>query len=306
MRWERCLEVRSSFWYSIVYINRTDKNPRSALQLFDRLGLYSTIFTDPTAVEVAEPSTAVWHVAYDCLELMRNNTAPKSIYQCLVRSKEAEEISWILAALAPWVQIPRSNAEKPGGKLPLPYATNVAKEGIKVNNRTCEVVTAAFRHLDEITKFQRAVVASETWVEARDTLGMAIRHWDERGGFWKIQVMFAILTDCMRTNLPGDKTDQIQLSCSELTYSKDHETVISGWQQLLDHLDEMGVMDAPSWKPLVDGKILSKSLGVKPGIWMKDALNVCMAWQFRNPKVTDPSAAIEEVRARAGELNIPI
>lgn len=51
-------------------------------------------------------------------------------------------------------------------------------------------------------------------------------------------------------------------------------------------------------KPLIDGKQLAKALSTPPGPWMKDALDVVMAWQLRNPGITDPSVAVEEVRAK--------
>ncbi len=85
-----------------------------------------------------------------------------------------------------------------------------------------------------------------------------------------------------------------------------YEKIFSTWQRVLDHLRDMEVLDAPSWKRLIDGTTLAKSLDVKPGKWMAGALDVCMAWQFRNPKATDPTEAIEEVRSRAEELQIPI
>jgi len=44
-------------------------------------------------------------------------------------------------------------------------------------------------------------------------------------------------------------------------------------------------------------------MNLKPGPWMKDALEVVMAWQLRNPDTTDPAQAIEEVKKiRKGEL----
>lgn len=52
-----------------------------------------------------------------------------------------------------------------------------------------------------------------------------------------------------------------------------------------------------TFKPLLKGTDLAKSLGTKPGPWMKDALDVVMAWQLRNPDSTDADAAIEAVRA---------
>lgn len=87
----------------------------------------------------------------------------------------------------------------------------------------------------------------------------------------------------------------------------DFNAIIRGWQELLDHLLKVDVMDAPSLKRLVDGTMLAEALGgVKRGKWMMQALDVCIAWQLRNPGETDPAGAIEEVRARAQELQIPL
>lgn len=49
--------------------------------------------------------------------------------------------------------------------------------------------------------------------------------------------------------------------------------------------------------PLLKGTDLAKALGIKPGPWMKDALEVVMAWQLRNPESHDADAAVEAVRA---------
>ncbi len=68
----------------------------------------------------------------------------------------------------------------------------------------------------------------------------------------------------------------------------------------------MEVLDAPSWKRPIDGTQLAKALDVKPGKWMAAALDVCMAWQFRNPHATDPAGAVEEVKRRADVLGIPL
>jgi tRNA nucleotidyltransferase (CCA-adding enzyme) len=67
----------------------------------------------------------------------------------------------------------------------------------------------------------------------------------------------------------------------------------------------MEIFDAPSWKRLVDGRQLTNALGAEPGKWVMAALQVCMAWQFRNPKETDPRGAIEEVKRKSEELQIP-
>jgi tRNA nucleotidyltransferase (CCA-adding enzyme) len=44
-------------------------------------------------------------------------------------------------------------------------------------------------------------------------------------------------------------------------------------------------------------------MNAKPGPWMRDALDIVMAWQLRNPDITDPAQAIEAVKSsRDSEL----
>jgi tRNA nucleotidyltransferase (CCA-adding enzyme) len=57
---------------------------------------------------------------------------------------------------------------------------------------------------------------------------------------------------------------------------------------------------------LLKGTDLAKALSIKPGPWMKDALDVVMAWQLRNPSTTDPAEAIEAVKkARESDSELP-
>jgi hypothetical protein len=84
------------------------------------------------------------------------------------------------------------------------------------------------------------------------------------------------------------------------------DTVFTEWQQFLDHLQEMDVLEATSLRRIINGTQLAEALHVRPGKWMAAALNVCVAWQFRNPNSTDPAEAVEEVRRRAEELGLPL
>ena len=72
--------------------------------------------------------------------------------------------------------------------------------------------------------------------------------------------------------------------------------MLSQYANFLNIIVELGYLDVVNVKPLVNGTQLAKALGVKPGPWMKDALDVVVAWQLRNPSVTDPAEAIEEVK----------
>jgi tRNA nucleotidyltransferase (CCA-adding enzyme) len=58
---------------------------------------------------------------------------------------------------------------------------------------------------------------------------------------------------------------------------------------------DLSLQEAPNFKPLMDGKALAKALNTPPGPWMKDALDVVMAYQLRNPDSATAEAAIAEV-----------
>ena len=74
------------------------------------------------------------------------------------------------------------------------------------------------------------------------------------------------------------------------------------WSSWLEHLAKIDVLNAYDFRPVVDGKALSKALGLKPGPWMKEALDVVMAWQLRQTTPPTVGGAIEEVRNKHGEL----
>lgn len=98
---------------------------------------------------------------------------------------------------------------------------------------------------------------------------------------------------------------------------KAYETLFNGWQVFIDYLEEFDVMNASALKPLVDGKELLQGLKatsgnskLKSGVWTKDALQICMAWQLRDRGATGErearESAIQEVWSKRQELEIPI
>ena len=73
----------------------------------------------------------------------------------------------------------------------------------------------------------------------------------------------------------------------------------------LEHIRDLGLLDAYSLKPLMDGKALAKALNTAPGPWMKDALDVVMAYQLRHPEKANAEDAIAEVQvSRQGNGNV--
>ncbi|KAI1382434.1 hypothetical protein F4677DRAFT_401902 [Hypoxylon crocopeplum] len=267
-------------------------HPRKSLEYIDNLGLYHTTFTDPSHSNIPTPDISNWKLAYECLDSLRRNKTPGSIYDVLVRSDEAAYYAWILAAICPWEKV-EGPPHTGKGKAPPPFATLAAREGIKAPNKLCDLVTAAHNHRAEVMSLMTAVSRKEPFITERDRFGMAIRHWDSRAGHWRLQVLYAILVESMETLATGS------------TSQASNDEFLRRWQLFLDHLHELDVMEAPSLKRLIDGTQLAKALGVKPGRWMAQALEVCVAWQLRHPETTDPAGAVDEVRSRRGELGIP-
>ncbi len=284
----------------------SEKNPQRALQLIDRLGLYSTIFTDPWTEGCPAPETSNWYVAYDCLEVLKSNESPGSIYRSLVRSEDAKYQAWLLAALVPWSSVPQTPLVKQKGKALLPIGGVVAREGIKADNRICSIVGGAFTHYQQIIELKNAIIAKQSYTSDRGTIGIMIRKWDSQGANWRLQALFAILVEAMNMKTSTGSLPPRPIS-TVANSGPVYEELFGEWQSFIDHLEAMEIMDAPSVRPLLSGTELSRALGgVKPGPWMKPALDICIEWQLRNPSKKDATGAIEEVKKCSEQLKIPI
>ncbi|SPO02630.1 related to tRNA nucleotidyltransferase, mitochondrial precursor [Cephalotrichum gorgonifer] len=260
------------------------KHPKDALALIDRLGLYHAIFTDVTSENQPQPDISSWNAAYGFLNAAALGTEVAGpIYSRLVQGDEDAYFAWTLAALVPWdvVENPNIHLEKPRLQM-IPLITRAAREGIRATNKLCTTITAAHTNRKEILKLKKLVCSGDASTVGRDTFGMAVCRWSSKTGNWRLQVLYAILVEAMEV-LEGWPAPPDQLS-----------PFVAEWLKFLDHLDELDVADAPSMKPLVDGRMLADTLGVKKGVWMAKALEVCLAWQFRNPGAKGPEGAIEE------------
>lgn len=279
-----------------------DKHPRLALQLIDDIGLYHAIFTDPARPDLETPDISRWPVAYNGLDDILQTQTPGSIAATLIHTDEYRWIAWNLAAISPWMRV----QDPPGTKKKsnaLPPVGVIAREGYKAANKLTDIMAASHRHLDEILSLKKAVLDKADYISERDRFGMAIRRWDAQGGSWRLQVLAALLTEALERLSVWPNEAAEGSSSGESSMKRD--AFVAEWQQFLDHLVELDVMDAPQLKRLLDGRELAKALGVKPGKWTGAALDVCVAWQLRNPDETDPAPAIEEVQKRRKDLGIP-
>ncbi|ROW07999.1 hypothetical protein VPNG_06115 [Cytospora leucostoma] len=263
----------------------------------ERVGIeVEKMLKDATKSEAPEPSLEGWTDVYEYLHRAASEpeSTPTSVYDVLVTSDEARYYAWVLACVVPFAQIPSPVTGNP--KKQPPPAALAAREGIKAPNKLSDLIAAAVRHREEISDLKLKVNNGDPCISERDRFGMAIRGWEAKGAHWRLQVLFALLYEVLLQAKAANGKDPIPII----------NEIQSSWKKFLDHLEKLDLLDAPSVKPLVDGRTLLQALGIKkPGKWMAPALEVCMAWQLRNPEETDPAGAIEEVRRRKEDLNIP-
>jgi hypothetical protein len=184
---------------------------------------------------------------YSFLDRLEAQRTPGSIHDTLIKTDEARHFAWNLAAIVPWEQIPDPKPTKPG-KPPLPFVTVAAREGIKAPNRLSDLITAAHKHRSEIVRLRDIVNNKESAMHERDRFGMAIREWDTRGGNWRLQVLYAILFDVLQRAQKGAASSKHSEAIPGggefvLKEDADYTEVLRKWQEFLDHLQHLDVLD---------------------------------------------------------------
>jgi tRNA nucleotidyltransferase (CCA-adding enzyme) len=289
-------------------IEKDPSKPRRALQLIDELGLYSTIFTDPTAKDLPDPITEQWKSTYNCLHTMV--TSEQRIYNVLVYreldtrtelSKQQDDptvLVWFLCAISPWALAPQPSRIVTK-KLPSPYGAAVAREGLKLPTRVVNIIFEAFKNFQEITDVKMAIINKDDWVNKRGNMGLMIRRWNKSNDdtrYWKLQVLFAILVEALKS--PHGSGTMIPIASKSYAndYAEGYTELLRGWQVFVDHLDGMKLLDVEAVAPLINGELLKKELGATPGKWMVLALDLCMGFQLNSPEVAE-----DEIRKGAME-----
>ena len=186
-------------------------NPLRALTLIDHIGLYDTIFTDPERMHDPPLETHSWSVAYGAAASAIGDWRPQ--LQLLFRDREEQAyLTWILAAIVPWADVPFTKGNKSSGKEGYPPAVDVVRNGLKCANKISDVVNHSVRNAEDIIQYKDACVKalrqgkgpcshSDTPTR-RDTLGMNIRKW---GQTWRSQILYALLLEATRR---GDNDQQ--------------------------------------------------------------------------------------------------
>lgn len=276
-----------------------------ALGYIDRLGLYNSIFLDPSQKRSVFPETVAWSKAYSILPaVVQGQASPalKGLASTLLAAENDIFLAWLLCALAPWTTLmtPRQYTPKKGQ--PKTSAALVAREGLKVDNKNKDVVDKAASRLPRVISLKNSVIkASDELGSAkrkrecvsREELGMQLRDW---GASWRSSVVLAMLVELMLADQTEGRSYSMG-SLGRLTLVGSGK-VLKEYHDFVLHIQYANLSDAHLVKPVVDGKRLMEEVGRKPGPWLTGALRALLRWQFRNPDLEDPAEGIEEVTSR--------
>ena len=175
-------------------------DPANALRLIDDLGLYSAIFTDPSIQESPSPSTMAWKKGYGCLKYVTEEPMFAGLRDTFLHLRYDLFLSWVAAAIVPWESVITEDSAKRAKSQLVPVA-RIAREGLRADNKTCDVLAAAHQNRPEIMSLKAAVLERAPMMNERDLFGMAIRRWEARDCHWKVQVVFAMLHEAMAASL---------------------------------------------------------------------------------------------------------
>ncbi|KAI9822821.1 MAG: CCA tRNA nucleotidyltransferase, mitochondrial [Phylliscum demangeonii] len=215
-----------------------------------------------------------------------NADSVTAIRSIVLPQNQDKYVGWILASIIPWATISVSDsgeiAKKGKPQLPLPAA--IAKDDIKANNTLVNIIASAARNAPEIAAMQRKIVSqvqdldstrSKNAAVGRDTLGMAIRRW---GPTWNFQALYALLVDISQDSLPRP------------------DPLIDDYAIFLKQIRDMDLIQACSVKPIMTGTYIMAELNARSGPWIKEALDLVVAWQFRHPGSSDAALALQDLK----------
>ena len=136
----------------------------------------------------------------------KSSTPLEKIASVLLRDTDDTFLAWMMACFVPFAEIVAKPPERSKSKRLPPPASLAAREGIKADNKICNIVDNAITHREEIVRIKDEVdYDSEPSIvpskrkqgsSSRESQGQAIRRW---GTYWRSNVLYALLTDVTKT-----------------------------------------------------------------------------------------------------------
>ncbi|ODV78838.1 uncharacterized protein CANTADRAFT_26765 [Suhomyces tanzawaensis NRRL Y-17324] len=285
----------------------TSANPGYGLRLINYVGLSDSIFNfgtlTETITELNDQSTlsALEHANGQLVRQINAATysfplfqhvfqrIPKdsqlsSVYSTIFSNVEFVKAFWIAAVLLPYKDMTvKTNAKKNV----LTHVPEVLlREGLKSSKSEIDKVSVLTKYRDSTTDVLSRFFEDRSSVP-RSELGLLLRNF---GSFLPLGILHNCFIDIvqpiLQLNLPVSKPQPTfeyepeQLESLETNINNQ----LQKYETFLNAVDDLGLKDVYLMKPIVDGKTLSKELGIRPGPWMGQVNNALLVWQLDNPE----------------------
>lgn len=114
-----------------------------------------------------------------------------------MRDETTVYYAWVVAAFAPWMSIPERQVKGAKAKHVAPRAVEVARESLRIDNKTLTILRDASRNYEEIIETKSSLLddsVNGSPAEIRQQIGLLIRSW---GKDWRICMLLALLQEIM-------------------------------------------------------------------------------------------------------------
>lgn len=210
---------------------------------------------------------------------MKESSAIGRITKQILANVNSRKQFWLFVILQPYGAITVRTSDKK--RLESKYVEVVIKEGLRfgksdydVVSKLCTSTLDSFLH----KHFDSPLVTS------RAELGAHIR---ELGENFELYLVGNAFLDVLNNTIVSDHIrDQPSIDSNRQIDSETFSTVISKYDCLLELIDMLNLLTVRELKPIVDGKMVSKTLQRKPGPWMREVTDEVIMWQLNNPEGT--------------------
>ncbi|ODQ78775.1 hypothetical protein BABINDRAFT_162458 [Babjeviella inositovora NRRL Y-12698] len=219
----------------------------------------------------------------------QQNSPVGKVFTSLSQERKMQKLFWLLTVAQPLQSLVLVTNPKKRGTLAVEL---LIKEGVKLGNKDAEPVAKIITLQPTLNKFIETFTKSHETV-TRSDVGLMIRSYGE---WWPLALTFnaffeflihastivqltpfngACPRDPLDTSVVTDSNTQALGALAQEALTK--------YNALYQYIQEQQLGDAYNWKHVVDGKVLSKTLELKPGPWMKAVNDEIMKWQLDHP-----------------------
>ena len=282
------------------------------METIDRTGLYSTIFAN--LQDDAQVDTSFWPLAYNSAEkllhpIIEGDERLKGVIErvrgLLIRDKLETYYAWIIAAFAPWVNVPVRITKGLKAKPNPPRAAEVARDSLRSDNKTVNLLREASNNWRGIVDVKSTYLkggVDGTPAEIRQQIGLHMRSWNKD---WRLCFVTAILQEALQGRDFATRKIFIRRSNKGQTGSHVSLAVIEEYGSFLAYISEQDLTGVCEMKPIVDGGEILRALKAERGPWMGRAMDTVIKWQLLHPGITEKEKALEEVSSRREEFGLP-